>query len=142
MWRRMQFFTRKSNKPSPKAVMHLALLLMNPTTRRFEFLQLPFDSDKALVSDIIAQIHIHATEASIKNQQYDGVVDTTGTTMYEFVRLADFCEGKTVLVALPKGLSVNECLHLARPLLCDKQVEKMGGSYARSSGKVLDEMIC
>eukprot|EP00980_Cylindrotheca_fusiformis_P002953 scaffold683_cov124-Cylindrotheca_fusiformis.AAC.22 len=111
-----------------KAVtLQLVLLLMDPTTRRFELLQLEFDSDKARVSDIIAQIPISVTEASIKNQQYDGVVDATGTTMNEFVRLVDFCKGKTVLVALPKGLSVKECVRLARPILCDKQVEKMVG---------------
>eukprot|EP00980_Cylindrotheca_fusiformis_P002951 scaffold683_cov124-Cylindrotheca_fusiformis.AAC.20 len=81
-----------------------------------------------LVSDIIAQIHIHATEAFVKYQQYVGVVDTTGTTMYEFVRLADFCKGKTVLVALPKGLSVNECLRLACPILHDARIEKIVGN--------------
>jgi hypothetical protein len=105
--------------------LQLVLLLMDPTTRRFELLQLEFDSDKARVSDIIAQIPISVTEASIKNQQYEGVVDESGTTMNEFVRLIDFCKGKTVLVALPKGITVKECVRLARPILLDKQVEKM-----------------
>jgi hypothetical protein len=105
--------------------LQLVLLLMDPTTRRFELLQLEFDSDKARVSDIIAQIPISVTESSIKNQQYEGVVDESGKTMNEFVRLIDFCKGKTVLVALPKGITVKECVRLARPILCDKQVEKM-----------------
>jgi hypothetical protein len=105
--------------------LQLVLLLMDPTTRRFELLQLEFDYDKARVSDIIAQIPISVTEASIKNQQYEGVVDESGKTMNEFVRLIDFCKGKTVLVALPKGITVKECVRLARPILCDKQVEKM-----------------
>lgn len=114
--------------------LQLVLLLMDPTTRRFELLQLEFDSDKARVSDIIAQIPISVTEASIKNQEYEGVVDESGTTMNESVRLIDFCKGKTVLVALPKGISVKECVRLARPILCDKQVEKMVSLQYRLGG--------
>jgi hypothetical protein len=110
--------------------LQLVLLLMDPSTRRFELLQLEFDSDKARVSDIIAQIPISVTEQSIRSQQYEGVVDASGTTMSEFVRLVDFCRGRTVLVALPKGLTVKECVRLARPILSDSQVEKMVCIYS------------
>lgn len=110
--------------------LQLVLLLMDPSTRRFELLQLEFDSDKARVSDIIAQIPISVTEQSIRSQQYEGVVEASGSVMNEFVRLVDFCRGRTVLVALPKGLTLKECVRLARPILCDSQVEKMVRIYS------------
>ncbi|CAJ1936183.1 unnamed protein product [Cylindrotheca closterium] len=120
--------------------LQLVLLLMDPSTRRFELLQLEFDSDKARVSDIIAQIPISVTEPSIRSQQYEGVVDASGTSMSEFVRLIDFCRGRTVLVALPKGLTVKECVRLARPILSDSQVEKMlsAGEFDISGWKKKD----
>ncbi|KAL3938287.1 MAG: hypothetical protein SGBAC_006769 [Bacillariaceae sp.] len=120
--------------------LQLVLLLMDPSTRRFELLQLEFDSDKARVSDIIAQIPISVTEPSIRSQSYEGVVDASGTIMSEFVRLVDFCSGRTVLVALPKGLTVKECVRLARPILCDSQVEKMlsAGEFDISGWKKKD----
>eukprot|EP00526_Cylindrotheca_closterium_P013969 CAMPEP_0113624820 /NCGR_PEP_ID=MMETSP0017_2-20120614/12807_1 /TAXON_ID=2856 /ORGANISM="Cylindrotheca closterium" /LENGTH=344 /DNA_ID=CAMNT_0000534887 /DNA_START=201 /DNA_END=1235 /DNA_ORIENTATION=- /assembly_acc=CAM_ASM_000147 len=120
--------------------LQLVLLLMDPSTRRFELLQLEFDSDKARVSDIIAQIPISVTEQSIRSQQYEGVVDASGTIMSESVRLVDFCSGRTVLVALPKGLTVKECVRLARPILCDSQVQKMlsAGEFDISGWKKKD----
>jgi len=120
--------------------LQLVLLLMDPSTRRFELLQLEFDSDKARVSDIIAQIPISVTETSIRSQQYEGVVEASGSTMSESVRLVDFCSTRTVLVALPKGITVKECVRLARPILCDSQVEKMlsAGKFDISGWKKKD----
>lgn len=117
----------KKETPAKKAgpSLQLVLLLMDPATRRFELLQLEFDSDKARVSDIIAQIPVSVTEAAIRQQKYDGVIDQTAVKMDELTKLVDFCSGKTVLVALPKGLSVKECARLARPILSDVQVVKM-----------------
>ena len=90
-----------------------------------ELLQLEFDSDKARVSDIIAQIPVSVTETAIRQQKYDGVMDKTAVKKDELTKLVDFCEGKTVLVAIPKGLSEKECARLARPILSDVQVVKM-----------------
>jgi hypothetical protein len=119
--------------PKPKAEpskaqavsLELVLLLMDPATRRFELLQLEFDSDKARVSDILAQIPFSVTEDAIRQQEYEGVFDESAKKMDESVCLIDFCSGKKVLVALPKYVSVKECTRLARPILWDVQVEEM-----------------
>lgn len=116
--------TSSGSKPKP-VVLQLVLLLMDPNTRRFELLQLEFDSDNARVSDIMAQIPLSVTEESIRSQEYDGVLDASGIIMNGYARLVDFCTERTVLVAQPKGLTAKECNRLARPILCDGQVEKM-----------------
>jgi hypothetical protein len=105
--------------------LQLVLLLMDPSTRRFELLQLEFDSVRARVVDIIAQIPFSVTEEAIRGQEYVGVINEEGKLMDSTVRLVDFCKEKQVLVALPKGLPVKECSRLARPILSDGQVLKM-----------------
>jgi hypothetical protein len=107
------------------ASLQLVLLLMDPATRQFELLQLEFDSDKARVSDIVSQIPVYVTEGPIRQQNYVGVFDETAKKMDEKVRLFDFCSGKKVLVAIPKGIAVKDCARLARPILGDAQVVKM-----------------
>jgi hypothetical protein len=98
---------------------------MDPSSRRFELLQLEFDSEKAKVSDIMAQIPISVTEDAIRMQKYQGVVDADATHMGGSVRLADFCSKKEILVALPEDVSVRNCVRLARPILSDEKVATM-----------------
>lgn len=105
--------------------LQLVLLLMDPSTRRFELLQLEFDSMRARVVDIIAQIPISVTEEAIRGQEYEGVIDEAGKIFDASARLVEFCSEKQILVAVPKGLSVKECTRLARPILSDAQVLKM-----------------
>jgi hypothetical protein len=109
--------------PSPS--LQVVLLLMDPSSRRFELLQLEFDSEKAKVSDIMAQIPISVTEDVIRKQKYQGVVDARATHMGKNARLADFCSKKEVLVALPQDVSVRDCIKLARPILSDDKVVAM-----------------
>lgn len=115
--------------PPPEAAettsLQLVLLLMDPLTRRFELLQLEFDSMRARVVDIIAQIPVSVTEEAIRRQEYEGVIGEDAKVMDATIRLVDFCKEKQVLVALPKGLAVKECIRLARPILSDAQVHKM-----------------
>jgi hypothetical protein len=105
----------KSPEPQAEAPMaevnaslQLVLLLMDPASRRFELLQLEFDSVKARVSDIISQIPVSVTEAAIRQQKYEGVLDDSAHKMDENVHLVDFCSGKKILVALPEGLPVKD----------------------------------
>lgn len=105
--------------------LQLVLLLMDPSSRRFELLQLEFDSGKAKVSDIMAQIPVSVTEDVIRKQKYSGVVNAQATHMGGSARLADFCSKKEVLVALPQDLSVRDCVRLARPILSDDKVVSM-----------------
>jgi hypothetical protein len=113
-------------QPEPEVTsLQLVLLLMDPSTRRFELLQLEFDSMRARVVDIIAQIPISVTEEAIREQEYVGVIGEDGKFMDSTIRLVEFCKKKQVLVALPKGLAAKECIRLARPILSDTQVLKM-----------------
>jgi hypothetical protein len=105
--------------------LQLVLLLMDPESRRFELLQLEFDSEKARVADIIAQIPVSVTEQAIRGQSYEYVLDESTTMQEPQTRLLEFCNGRQVLVAVPKGTTVKECVRLARPILCDPQVVKM-----------------
>jgi len=117
--------TAKKEETKSFRSLQLVLLLMDPESRRFELLQLEFDSEKARVADIIAQIPVSVTEQAIRGQKYEYVLDESTTMRQPETRLLDFCDGRQVLVAVPKGTSVKECVRLARPILCDPQVVKM-----------------
>lgn len=106
-------------------MLKVVLLLMDPETRRFELLQLEFDSDKALVSDVLTQIPVAVTEDVLKKQTYVGICGSAGTEMNSGVLLAEFCKGNDVLVAVPDGVAASECARLARPILNDEKVINM-----------------
>lgn len=106
-------------------MLKVVLLLMDPETRRFELLQLEFDSDKALVSDVLTQIPVAVTEAVLKKQSYVGICGNAGTEMNSDVLLSEFCKGNDVLVAVPSGVEASECARLARPILNDEKVINM-----------------
>jgi hypothetical protein len=103
----------------------VVLLLMDPKTRRFELLQLEFDSLKALVSDVLAQIPVSCNDDTLRKQAYSGVCGHMDQEMTSDKLLANFCHGNDVLVAIPTGLSAKECARLARPILGDAKVEAM-----------------
>ena len=122
------------------AQLELVVLLMDPTTRRFELLQLEFDSPKAKVSDLLTQIPASVTEPALKSDsvEFVGVLDHTGVVVEGSTKLLNAFGGsdataastskkstKMVLVAKPKGVSSKETIRLARPILTDKQVSKM-----------------
>jgi hypothetical protein len=106
-------------------MLKVVLLLMDPDTRRFELLQLEFDSAKALVSDVLAQIPSSVTEDALRHQTYIGICGATGKEMSASQLLSTFCTGNDVLVAIPQGLPSKECARLARPILSDDKVAEM-----------------
>ena len=110
------------------ASLQLVLLLLDPISRRFELLQLEFDSLRARVVDVIAQVPISVTDDAIRSQKYEGVISDNSELMDSSVRLADFCKEKQVLVALPTGISIKDCIRLARPILSNSQVVEMVSS--------------
>ena len=103
----------------------VVLLLMDPASRRFELLQLEFDSNKALVGDVLRQIQCSATETSLRDMDYAGVCDREGNEMIQSQRLAQFCRGNEVVMAMPNGMSGRETANLARPILNDPKVVDM-----------------
>ena len=106
-------------------ILKVVLLLMDPETRRFELLQLEFDSLKALVSDVLAQIPVSVTEEALRLQKYTGISGKDGIEMSPTKLLASFCKGNEVLVAIPEGVPAKECARLARPILSDEKVVTM-----------------
>jgi hypothetical protein len=112
---------------APSYILKVVLLLMDPETRRFELLQLEFDSHKALVADVLAQIPLSVTEVALRQQVYTGIAGTDGTAMAPPQLLASFCHGNEVVVAIPDGVSAYECTRLARPILSDDNVVAMVG---------------
>jgi hypothetical protein len=111
---------------------------MDPKTRRFELLQLEFDSNKALVSDVIAQIPMSVTEEQLRLQQYDGVCDRGGMEMIKTMRLSEFCKTNEVVLAIPSGMSASDCARLARPILADDGVISM----VRALGNNVCSIVC
>jgi hypothetical protein len=144
---------------SPSA-MELVVLLMNPACRRFELLKLEFDSSQTKVSDLLTRIPLSATEPKLQEQQFVGVLDHRGhledgsTKILEaFRNRVENANGnhsqrnkasttstitrKLVLVAKPKGLSTEETMRLAKPMLTCTQVDKNGRSTKRSSMNII-----
>lgn len=105
--------------------LQVVLLLMDPVTRRFELLQLEFDSHKAVVNDVLAQAPHSVTEAALRKQTYVGICDRHGAELINTVRLAEFCKANEVVVAIPQGITGQECARLARPILSDSKVISM-----------------
>lgn len=121
---------------STTSSLELVVLLMDPTSRRFELLQLEFDSAKAKVSDLLTQIPLSVTEQCLQSLDYVGVLDGAGNLQEGSTRLLEaFGQNsgsvftthtqKMVLVAKPKGLSTKETMRLAKPILADTAVSKM-----------------
>lgn len=114
-----------SSSSSPAKPIQVFVLLMDPTSRRFELLQLEFDANKATVGDIQHQIKHSATEKTLRDMVYDGVCDRTGVEMISSMKLLRFCNGGDVVMAMPKGMTGKETAKLAKPILNDPKVENM-----------------
>jgi hypothetical protein len=127
----------KAVTKAPAYMLKVVLLLMDPTTRRFELLQLEFDSFKALVSDVLAQIPVSVTEEVLRKQTYTGICGADGNEMDAFTLLSKFCKGNEVLVAIPTNVAASECARLAKPILGDDKVIAMVRSISVSLGRSL-----
>lgn len=113
-----------ASKPVEKPI-QVVLLLMDPSSRKFELLQLEFDSEKAKVSDVLRQIGLSATENTLRQMKYTAVCDRTGMEMISSMKLSQFCERNDVVMAIPPGLTGPETAKLAKPILGDPNVEEM-----------------
>ena len=108
-----------------KYFLKVVLLLLDSGTRRFELLQLDFDSAQATVADVLAQIPISVTEEILKKQRYVGIADSEAIGRKPGDSLSDFCKGGDVLVATPEDMTPGECVKLALPILSDGKVIEM-----------------
>ena len=107
--------------------LQVILLLMDPDTRRFELLQLEFDSNKAVVADVLAQVPHSVTEEALRKKSYYAISDRDGTKLQGKRRLKELCQsgGAEIFVGIPEGIDETECARLARPILGDDKVRYM-----------------
>ena len=101
------------------------LLLLDSGSRRFELLQLEFDSSKAVVKDIISQIPFSATEETLRKQAYSEICVPGGLVMDSNEHISKYCKGNEVLIAVPNGISAEECQKLSKPILSDPNISKL-----------------
>lgn len=108
---------------------NIVLLLMDPQTRRFELLQLEFDSKIAKVEDIFTQIPISATEPSLKNQTYVSICTPSGTNMDSSKDLSEYVTKAAVVIAVPEfpdgSNGVESAVKMAKPILSNSKVTRM-----------------
>lgn len=137
-----------SNDTENKTVgsrLDLVVLLMHPLSHRFELLQLEFDeANRAKVSDLLAQIPLSITEACLKNQLYDSILDQDSADqgkprVLKSTRLVEAFDhagskevheslgasSKMVLVARPQGVSDFDALKMAKPIFTNKDIANM-----------------
>ena len=122
-------FFNENDAAAKKYLLKVVLLLMDPKTRRFELLQLEFDSVKATVADVLAQIPIAVTEESLQKQGYLGITCCDGKDKRNSDVLAEFCKGGDVMVAIADGMTAAECVKLALPILGDSKVMAMVSNH-------------
>ncbi|GAX18606.1 hypothetical protein FisN_10Hh187 [Fistulifera solaris] len=117
--------TRQTVEAPKPFLLKIVLLLMDPVTRRFELLQLEFDSLNATVNDILVQIPVSVTEEALREQKYVAICGPDAKEKSPTEMLSSFCAGNGVLVAIPEGLQARECVRLATPILSDSKVTQM-----------------
>ena len=103
------------------------LLIMDPATRRFELLQLEFDSAMAKVSDIFKQIPSAATEEVLQNATYKAIISAKGEELKRDANLSDYVTDATVVIAVPESTdeTLEKCAAMAVPILTNSKVHKM-----------------
>lgn len=110
--------------PTPTPI-QVVLLLMDPSSRRFELLQLEFDVNKAYVHNVMDQIRDSATEKSLRDITFVGVCNQAGQEMMGTMKLSQFCQGNEVIVAMPQGMSGKDTAKISEPILSDPKVIEM-----------------
>lgn len=106
---------------------HVILLLMDPKTRRFELLQLEFDSSVAKVSDIYGQINASATEITLKSQEYNSLTNLKSEQLDDSKLISAYIDSAGIVIAVPSssGESPEAITKLATPILTNPKVHKM-----------------
>jgi hypothetical protein len=119
---RKESFITPTSTPKP---IQIVLLLLDPTSQRFELLQLEFDANRAIVNDVLSQVHPSATEEIFRSMNYAGVCNLEGTEMIGLMKLVLFCRSNDVVIAIPDGMSAKDTAKLAELILFDPKVEEM-----------------
>lgn len=118
--------TRRASRGSP---LDIVLLIMDGETRRFELIQLSFDAEIHTASDIVKQIAVNATESCLREQNYKAVCFVDGTLMKDDCTLKTYEDhlksDSGIVLAVPEGMTAEDCVRLSHPILHDESVIKM-----------------
>lgn len=106
---------------------HVILLLMDPKTRRFELLQLEFDSNTAKVDDVFSQIAISATEPTLRTQKYESLCNLVGEELKSGLELAEYIDTAGIVIAVPATSEEDSqsIAKMATPILSNPKVHTM-----------------
>jgi len=110
-----------------------AIVFMVMDTHRYEFLKLEFDSENALVKDVLEQLPMAVTENDLKLQEYIGICNLSGELeasheerLSDFVLLNESKGGNRnrriqnkVYLAIPRGSTGQDIAKIAAPVLRD-----------------------
>lgn len=111
---------------SEYASVTLVIVLMEGESRHFELLHLDFETETVVARDLIAQLHLFATEESLRKQTYSEICGVNGDIIIGDISLRELAKAEDrVVLAIPKGMSTNDCATLARPILNDPKVKYM-----------------
>lgn len=120
-------YSQAAKQPVFADPIQVILLIMDPATRRFELLQLEFDSALSKVSDIFKQIPEAATEEVLQKTTYKAIITPKGEELNSDSSLSEIATGATVVIAVPESSdeSLEKCAAMAVPILTNSKVHKM-----------------
>ena len=111
---------KKNVKNSPR--FKIVVLLLELKSRRFELMRLEFNPRNALVCHVVSHFSNPATESEFGKQTYQGICGHDGNEMPMNALIAQFCKPNQCFVAVPSGVTAQECAQLALPILTNPTV--------------------
>jgi len=95
------------------------VLLLDPNTRKFEFIHCYFDNETSLVKDIVNLIPKNSTFGPLRRQVYLGLCrPTTGEEMINSFMAKEYdIRDNEILIAIPRGLTGEKCVYHSKAIL-------------------------
>lgn len=115
------------------------LLLLHPTSKIFELIQLFFDPSKTTIRDVMSMIPTNATELALGNQKYTGLCRPNSTKEDEEeisnldllvqneddARKSAKIKRREILVAIPAGYTGKQCVNLSQGILKNPRIRRL-----------------
>jgi len=125
---------RSSSGRRKEARLKIFVLLLQPTSRTFELIQIVYNPLHTTIGDVLALIPENATEQELGSQIHRGFcrpmdgLEITDTTMLASGRRRSNCarihKGE-ILVAIPEGHTGPDCVTLAQPILQNPKLVRL-----------------
>lgn len=113
--------------------MRFIVLLLNPKKKQFEFLHLSAPrADRTHLAEAIKLFPDLASEQSFAKQKYAGLCRPSkdGQELINSLCLQDYdLERDEITVAIPSGMKGKQILSISKPLLKDRNVHKLVGTF-------------